>query len=68
MSAGCGKHLANVAFISRTAGRAAFGLVGIAFCLEEFLALNAEDERSAAIGTFDRLVLKCHESHPNYLI
>jgi len=33
------------------AGRAPFGLVGVAFGLEEFLLCGAEGERGAAIST-----------------
>jgi len=43
-----------------TAGGASFGFVGVAFGLEKFLILGAENECDAAVCTLDGLVFKTH--------
>jgi len=47
-------------FPGLTAGRTAFGLVGVAFGLEKFLFLNGEGEFGPAIGTLESLFFKAH--------
>jgi hypothetical protein len=50
----------TLCFPSFTAGGAAFGLVSIAFRLEELLLFGTKGEISPAIGTVELLVLKTH--------
>jgi hypothetical protein len=65
LGADSGVHLARFAagavalgFPGLPAVRAALGLIGVAFGLEELLLRSAEGKRSSAIGTLKCLVLK----------
>jgi hypothetical protein len=50
----------TLCFSCLATGRAALGLIGIAFGLEKLLLFSAEGEGSPAIGTLERLLFKTH--------